>query len=108
MAIAPEISILEDRELLSSAVHVPAHAVYRAFPTETVVLNLNTGRYHGLNVTAGRMLEVLEETATVRDAVGRLAHEYRQQIPAVRADVCRLCRDLIERGLLEIDALPRP
>jgi hypothetical protein len=108
MASAPEITLLEDRELLSSTVRVPAHAVYRAFPSETVVLNLNTGRYHGLNATAGRMLEVLEQTATVRDAVGRLAYEYRREIPGVRADVCRLCRDLIERGLLEIDAPPRP
>lgn len=108
MASAPETSMLEDRELLSSAVHVPTHAVYRAFPSETVVLNLNTGRYHGLNATAGRMLEVLEQTPTVRDAVGRLAREYRQEIPAVRGDVCRLCRDLIERGLLESDAPARP
>ena len=52
---------------------VPAHAVYRAFPSETVVLNLNTGRYHGLNVTAGRMMEVLDASPCVREAVGRLA-----------------------------------
>jgi hypothetical protein len=106
MATATEI-LTEDRELLGSSVRVPAHAVYRAFPAETVVLNLNTGRYHGLNPTAGRMLEVLEQTATVRDAVGRLAREFRLEVVAVRSDVSGLCRDLAERGLLEIDA-PRP
>ena len=48
MASAPETSILEDRELLSSGVRVPAHAVYRAFPAETVV------RHYGLMVRLGQ------------------------------------------------------
>ena len=47
--------------LLTCKVTVPQHVVYRSFPTETVVLNLNTGKYHGLNATAGRMLDELEE-----------------------------------------------
>jgi hypothetical protein len=97
---------LEDRELLAGNVRVPAHAVYRAFPSETVVLNLNTGRYHGLNATAGRMLELLDAAPCVREAVGQIAREYRRELLGVRSDVCGLCRDLLERGLLEFDGPP--
>ncbi len=106
MASVSETAPLEDRDLLASNVRVPAHAVYRAFPSETVVLNLNTGRYHGLNTTAGRMLEVLDAAPCVREAVGRLAREYRRELLGVRRDVCSLCRELLERGLLEIDGPP--
>jgi len=90
--------------LLASAIRVPSHVVYRTFPSETVVLNLQTGRYHGLNVTAGRMLEALEASASVREAVGRLATEYGQEPALVRRDLCELCWALLERGLVEIDA----
>ena len=93
----------ESAALLSSSLRVPQHVVYRSFPSETVVLNLDTGRYHGLNPTAGRMLAVLESSPSVRDAVGTLAHEYREDVVAVRHDVCELCWALLDRGLVEID-----
>lgn len=93
-----------DGAILGSRATVPQHVVYRTFPTETVVLNLQTGRYHGLNVTAGRMLEALERSASVRDAVGLLASEYGQSVLVVRQDLCGLCRELLGRGLIEIDA----
>ena len=44
----------------------PSHVVYRTFVTETVALNIETGQYHGLNATAGRMLEVLERGGRCR------------------------------------------
>ncbi|HEY1834215.1 MAG TPA: PqqD family protein [Solirubrobacteraceae bacterium] len=90
--------------LLGARVLIPQHVVYRTFPSETVVLNLHTGRYHGLNVTAGKMLDVLKDASAVRDAVGTLASEFRLDPTLVRRDVCSLCRELLQRGLIELDA----
>jgi len=107
MAQRVEPDTMRGREtlaLLAGAIRVPQHVVYRTFPSETVVLNLQTGRYHGLNVTAGRMLEALEAAASVRDAVGTLAAEYGEQPALVRRDLCELCWSLLDRGLIEIDA----
>jgi hypothetical protein len=81
---------------------VPAHVVFRAFPHETVVLNLDTGKYHGLNPTAGRMLELLEQSETVERAAVRLAAEYGRDDAEIRRDLYDLCSELRERGLLEI------
>jgi hypothetical protein len=94
--------------LLASKVKVPQHVVYRSFPAETVVLNLETGRYHGLNATAGRMLEALEQAACVRDAVAALAADYEQDPSVVEQDLCTLCQSLLERGLIETDGSPAP
>lgn len=92
----------EAASLLDSAVRIPSHVVYRTFALETVVVNLEKGQYHGLNTTAGRMLEVLERAATVRDAAAQLATEYAQATEAMEADLCAFCSDLLERGLIEL------
>jgi hypothetical protein len=84
-------------------VSVPHHVVYRSFPTETVVLNLETGRYHGLNPPAGRMLEALERAASPRAAAAALARDYDQSRSAIERDLCGLCGVLADRGLVEID-----
>jgi hypothetical protein len=89
--------------LLAAKVEVPQHVVYRSFPSETVVLNLLTGKYHGLNATAGRMLEELERSACVRDAAAALAENYDRAQDRVEHDLCDLCRALLERGLIEAD-----
>ena len=65
-------------------------------------LNLETGTYHGLNPTGGRMLEVLEREERVRDAIASLADEYGTEQSRVEEDVCDFCNDLLERGLIEI------
>lgn len=94
---------LTDTTLLASSVRLPEHVVHRAFASETVVLNLTTGKYHGLNSVAGRMLAVLEEGVTVQDAAHRIATEYDQSLETIEEDLCALCTDLVERDLMEID-----
>lgn len=89
--------------LLAARPRVPEHVVYRRFVNETVVLNLETGRYHGLNPVGGRMLEALERAETVADAVGRLGEELRDvALDELERDVCAFCADLLERGLIEL------
>jgi Coenzyme PQQ synthesis protein D (PqqD) len=94
---APDVS------LLAASVRVPQHVVYRCFPAETVVLNLQTGRYHGLNPTAGRMLEELDRAASVQAAAAELAERCPEPRATIERDLCELCDALCERGLIEVD-----
>jgi hypothetical protein len=89
--------------LATAGIRVPQHVVHRSFPAETVVLNLETGQYHGLNPMAGRMLEVLERTGTVRAAGAELAEHVSEPRSVVEQDLCELCEALHARGLIEID-----
>jgi Coenzyme PQQ synthesis protein D (PqqD) len=89
-------------ELLASHAQLPQHVVYRSFVAETVVLNLRTGKYHGLNQTAGRMLEALENSASVGAAIPGLASEYETDAATIESDLVALCRELLDRGLIEI------
>ena len=92
-----------DDPLISARVRVPEHVVYRDFGDETVVLNLDSGMYHGLNRTAAAMLSVLGESDTVGAAVERLAREFEQPPEVIERDLLDLCRSLDERGLIEHD-----
>jgi Coenzyme PQQ synthesis protein D (PqqD) len=83
-------------------VRIPRHVVHRHFPAQTVVLNLQTGRYHGLNPTAGRMLDALGEAPTVAVAARIVADHYRRPRADVERDLCELCADLLSRGLVEL------
>jgi hypothetical protein len=90
--------------LLEAKVKVPQSVVFRSFPTETVVLNLQTGKYHGLNPTAGKMLQALTEADSVRAAAAAVAAEYDAPAATIESDVCDLCQNLLDRGLVERDA----
>lgn len=87
---------------LPASVHVPAHVVYRAFAAETVVLNLKTGEYHGLNPTAGRMLTLLDELGELGAVAARLSNEYRRPRAELVEDLNTFCRDLLARDLIEL------
>jgi hypothetical protein len=94
--------------LLSGRVRVPEHVVYRDFGDETVILNLESGMYHGLNATAARMLETLESGVPVSQAVDTLSAEFGQPREVIERDVVSLCRALGDRGLIAHDADGHP
>ncbi|HXP28434.1 MAG TPA: PqqD family protein [Solirubrobacteraceae bacterium] len=87
----------------TSKVVVPHHVVYRSFASETILLNLQTGKYHGLNPTAGAMLAELERASSVAHAARALAGQYERPLDEVEQDVRALCDALLDRGLIEID-----
>jgi hypothetical protein len=88
-------------EMLTARLRVPEHVVYRDFPEETIVLNLDSGVYHGLNRTAARMLEVVQQRDSVGAAVDELAGEFGQPREVIERDLVGLCETLEERGLIE-------
>ena len=90
-------------QLEGAVVRVPDHVVYRSFESETVLLNLRSGQYHGLNPTGGRMLEVLREAGTLAQAATILAAELEHPREAVLVDLLELCTRMLERGLIVVD-----
>lgn len=91
----------EDASVTEIALKVPPHVVYRAFPGETVALNLNTGSYYGLNAVAGEMLELISERGSAGEVAGIISERYGIPIETATGDVQTLVRELLSRGLLE-------
>ncbi|WP_205697115.1 HPr-rel-A system PqqD family peptide chaperone [Conexibacter sp. SYSU D00693] len=93
----------ERDELPNGRVRIPDHVVHRSFDEETVLLNLETGQYHGLNQVAGRMLEALEATGDAEDSARRVAAEFDVPVERVEHDLAQLLGQLRERGLVVVD-----
>jgi hypothetical protein len=100
MSIHPASPSLES--VLGMRARVPQHVVHRQFAEETVVLNLKTGLYHGLNASGGRFMEVLDRAPSVGRAAELLAEEYGQPLPDIQRDVADFCLALAERELLAL------
>jgi hypothetical protein len=88
--------------LTDAVLGVPRHVVYRDFAAETVLLNIDTGTYHGLNPVAGKMLEVLDRVGRFGEAVPLLVAEFDQPQDVIERDLAGLCQGLLQRGLLEV------
>ena len=93
----------ERDDILASRATVPEDVVYRSFEAETLLLNLGTGRYHGVNVTGAEMLVLLGETGgDVRLSLERLAERLEVEADEIAEDVAEFCTELVDRGLLEV------
>lgn len=76
-------------------------AIMAAPLDETVLLlNADTGRYHGLNPVAGRIWELLAESQTIDTLVDQLQREFDVAPDTCRQEVQALVDGLRERGLL--------
>jgi hypothetical protein len=90
-------------EVLNSRAVVPEHVVQRAFDAETLMLNLGTGRYHGVDATGARTLELLSETGgDVRASIDRLASEHGLVADDITDDLLDFLAQLVDRRLLEL------
>jgi hypothetical protein len=85
-------------------IKIPRHVVYREFAAETVVLNMETGRYHGLKGSGGRMLQALDGASSIAEAADALATDMDVPRGRLERDLRELCAGLAERGLVEVDA----
>jgi hypothetical protein len=92
-----------DEALATPAIRPPEHVVYRSFEAETVLLNLRTGQYYGLNPSGARMFELLCETGSTEAAAREAADEFGQPISVIAADMAQLYADLVARNLIEVD-----
>ncbi len=75
------VSILDQRSAPPRPRRLPDFAL------ETVVVNLERGVYHGLNPTAGRMLEALDRACDVRGTPRRPRAELGQPHEVVETDL---------------------
>jgi len=89
------------RTCSSLRVRVPGHVVYREFPEQAVVLNLQSGQYHCLNKSGSVMFELLASGAAATTVAQTVSRRYRISPAAAESDVSSLCVSLLERGLVE-------
>ncbi|MBM4300063.1 MAG: PqqD family protein [Deltaproteobacteria bacterium] len=83
---------------------VPGHVLVRVFENESVILNLNTESYHGLDDVGTRMWTALTSSASIQEAFEALLSEYQVEPAQLRQDLDDFLETLGQRGMVELVA----
>jgi hypothetical protein len=84
-------------------VYVKPNVIFRALGAESVILNLDSGVYFGLDEIGTRIWQLLEQR-DVRGVCETLHSEYDASSERVEADVMALIDRLSAKGLVECRA----
>jgi len=87
---------------LADRVVVPQYVLVRFMDRESVLLNLETERYFGLDETGTRMWQVVTSAQSVEAALQQLLEEYDAQPEVLRSNLTELVGRLVENGLLTL------
>jgi hypothetical protein len=87
----------------AARVSVPSGVLVTKAGEESVLLNLDSERYFGLDPVGTRMWEVLGTNGTVESAYAALLAEFDVEPEQLRRDLYELIEKLREHGLLEVD-----
>jgi hypothetical protein len=85
-------------------ISVPKHVLVRLFENESVILNLNTESYHGLDDVGTRMWMALTQSASIQEAFEALLSEYAIEPGQLRQDLDEFLEKLRQRGMVELVA----
>ena len=89
---------------LTDRLDVPQHVLIRFLDKESVLLNVETERYFGLDETGTRMWQLVTAAPSVEFAYRQLLDEYDVQAEPLRRDLIELLSRLVENGLLQVVA----
>ena len=81
---------------------MPAHVVLQDVDGESVLLNLDSESYFGLDEVGTRIWAVLTQAPSIQEAYEALLAQYDVPPELLRADMEELIGQLVDNGLLEL------
>lgn len=87
---------------LRDRVSAPMHVLVRFLDRESVLLNLETEQYFGLDETGTRMWQLLTASPNIDAAYQELLAEFDVEPEMLRDNLTELLGRLVENGLLQI------
>lgn len=85
-------------------VRVPEEVLVSGLQSESVILNVDSERYFGLDEVGTRMMSVLTTSDSIQAAYETLLEEYDVEGEVLRQDLTSIVEQLIEQGLVEISS----
>jgi len=85
-------------------VAAPSHVMVRYLDRESVLLNLETEKYFGLDETGTRMWQLVTASPNINAAYEELLEEFDVEPELLRANLTELLGHLVDNGLLQVHA----
>lgn len=86
----------------SDRVKIPDDVLISNLQDESVILNLDSERYYGLDSVGTRILSVLTTSDSIEAAYNTLVQEYDVDDQVLRVDLLALVEDLVDKGLVQV------
>lgn len=87
---------------LTDKVTIPAQVMARRVGEETVILDLSSGAYFGLDPVGARIWQLMDEGKTLAKICDTLLEEYDVTRETLERDVIELTEKLLEQKLVSI------
>ena len=87
---------------LSDRITIPPQVMARTVGDETVILDLATGTYFGLDPVGARIWELLGEGKTLAEVCDQMLEEYEVAREELERDTLKLAQDLVAQGLVSL------
>lgn len=88
---------------LSNHIKVPSDVMDRRVGDETVILNLASGAYFGLDPVGARMWELMNAGHSLAEIRDRLLEEYEVEAERLEQDLLELVGELQAQGLIQVN-----
>lgn len=86
---------------LDTQLSVPPQVMSRLVGNETVLLDLSSGIYFGLDGVGKRIWETVADGRSLKETVTVITAEFEVDETQAQSDLIQFVGDLVERGLLE-------
>jgi DnaJ-domain-containing protein 1 len=88
----------------SDRVRLPDDVLISRLQEESVILNLDSERYFGLDDVGTRILSVLTNSDSIEAAYQSLLGEYNVDRAVLRDDLLALIESLLQKGIVQVSA----
>ena len=89
---------------LSNIVTIPSQVMARQVGDETVILDLASGTYYGLDPVGARIWQLITEGQTLAQVCETMLAEYEVTREAIERDVLALVQNLADKQLVGVGA----
>ena len=87
---------------LDTLLNIPEAVYTQDIDDETILLDIQSGHYFGLDSVGSRMWQLMREHGALRPTYEILLTEYEVAPERLEADLLALAEKMIEKGLVEI------
>ncbi len=87
---------------LTQKISVPQDVLFQDLAGESVLLNLQSEKYFGLDDVGTQMWQALTEAESIQAAYDMLLAEYDVEPEQLQQDLDNLIENLVEHGLVEV------
>jgi hypothetical protein len=87
---------------LTDRVAIPAHVITKRVGEDTVLVDLSTGSYFGLDPVGARVFQLTADGLTLGEICDRLIREYDVAPGELQRDVLELVTELVSQRLVAV------